>query len=45
MAVADYTDQMWLQGFNDTGVAVLSMSADELMDLKASVLAIVRVRS
>ncbi|KAI0032815.1 replication factor-a protein [Vararia minispora EC-137] len=34
MAVADHTDQMWLQGFNDAGVAVLNMSADDLMMLK-----------
>ena len=35
MAVSDHTGQAWLQGFNDVGLAVFDMSADELMEIKA----------
>ncbi|KAL6301589.1 replication factor-a protein [Sparassis latifolia] len=34
MAVADYTGQAWLQGFNDVGEAVFSMKADKLVEIK-----------
>jgi len=34
MAVSDYTGQAWLQGFNDVGVAVFGMSADEVVQIK-----------
>ncbi|TFK54656.1 replication factor-a protein [Heliocybe sulcata] len=34
MAVADHTAQAWLQGFNDVGLAVFGMSANELVDIK-----------
>jgi replication factor A1 len=38
MAVSDHTGQAWLQGFNDVGLAVFNMSADELMEIKVRVL-------
>lgn len=34
MAVSDYTGQAWLQGFNDVGVAVFDMPADNLVELR-----------
>lgn len=34
MAVADYSGQAWLQGFNDVGQVIFGMSADELMEIK-----------
>ncbi|KAJ7709439.1 hypothetical protein B0H17DRAFT_998734 [Mycena rosella] len=34
MACADFSDQAWLQGFNDVGEMVFGMTADELYDLK-----------
>jgi len=34
MAVADYTDQMWLQGFNDVGQIIFGKPADEMMKLR-----------
>lgn len=34
MAVADWSCQAWLHGFNDTGVAVFGMPADELYEIK-----------
>lgn len=36
MAVADYSGQAWLQGFNDVGQVIFGMSADELMEIKVS---------
>ena len=36
MAVADHTDQVWFQCFNDAGAVIFNMSADELVELKAS---------
>jgi len=38
MAVSDHTGQAWLQGFHDVGLAVFTMSADELMDIKVGCL-------
>ncbi|PPQ93249.1 hypothetical protein CVT25_015247 [Psilocybe cyanescens] len=35
MAVADYSGQAWLQGFNDVGTAVFGISANELLEIKA----------
>ncbi|KZV65414.1 replication factor-a protein [Peniophora sp. CONT] len=34
MAVADMTDEIWLQGFNDAGNIVLGKTADELTELR-----------
>lgn len=34
MAVADYSNQAWFQGFNDLGVALFNKPADEIMELK-----------
>lgn len=34
MAVADYSGQAWLSGFNDVGLTVFSVTADELNDIK-----------
>ncbi|KAF8892441.1 hypothetical protein BD779DRAFT_1642450 [Infundibulicybe gibba] len=34
MAVADWSGQAWLQGFNDTGVVVFGMTANELMEIR-----------
>ncbi|KAI9462214.1 hypothetical protein HD554DRAFT_2289372 [Boletus coccyginus] len=34
MAVADWSGQAWLQGFNDAGLAVFGKTADELMEIK-----------
>lgn len=34
MAVADWSGQAWLQGFNDAGVAVFGHTADELNEIK-----------
>ncbi|KAL4067797.1 hypothetical protein V8B97DRAFT_1940400 [Scleroderma yunnanense] len=34
LAVADWSGQVWLQGFNDTGVVVFEKSADEVMEMK-----------
>ncbi|KAF7979550.1 hypothetical protein HWV62_41814 [Athelia sp. TMB] len=34
MAVADWSCQAWLHGFNDSGVAVFGMPADELYEIK-----------
>lgn len=38
MAVADWSGQAWLQGFNDAGVVVFEKSADEVMELKVCTL-------
>ena len=37
MAVADWSGQAWLQGFNDAGKIVFGMSADELHRIKVGV--------
>ncbi|KAG9056580.1 Replication factor A protein 1 [Serendipita sp. 407] len=34
LQVADHTSQIWLQAFNDVGIMILGMSADELSDIK-----------
>jgi len=34
MAVADWSGQAWLQGFNDAGVVVFEKSADEVIEVK-----------
>lgn len=34
MAVADYSGQAWLSGFNDVGLIVFGMTANELHDIK-----------
>lgn len=34
MSVADYTGQVWLQGFNDIGLTIFGMTANELHDVK-----------
>ncbi|KAG8827827.1 Replication factor A protein 1 [Serendipita sp. 399] len=34
LQVADHTSQLWLQAFNDVGVLVLGMSADELNEIR-----------
>ena len=36
LCVADHTGQTWFQGFNEVGVKVLDMTANELMDIKAN---------
>jgi len=36
LAVADYSGQAWLQGFNDVGVAIFGMSANELLEIRVS---------
>lgn len=38
MAVADWSCQAWLHGFNDSGVAVFGMPADELYEIKVGCL-------
>ena len=37
LAVADWSGQAWLQGFNDVGLAVFSMPANELVEIKVSI--------
>lgn len=32
MAVADWSGQAWLQGFNDVGVAIFGMTANDLIE-------------
>ncbi|KAH0832173.1 hypothetical protein J3R83DRAFT_13086 [Lanmaoa asiatica] len=34
VAVADWSGQVWLQGFNDAGLAVFGKTADEVMEIK-----------
>ncbi|KAH7889519.1 hypothetical protein F5I97DRAFT_1995013 [Phlebopus sp. FC_14] len=34
MAVADWSGQAWLQGFNDAGLTVFEKTADEVMEIK-----------
>ncbi|KAF8623485.1 hypothetical protein AX15_006268 [Amanita polypyramis BW_CC] len=34
LAAADWSGQAWLQGFNDVGVAIFGMSADDLVQIK-----------
>ncbi|KAH7911406.1 hypothetical protein BJ138DRAFT_1179561, partial [Hygrophoropsis aurantiaca] len=34
MAVADWSGQAWLQGFNDVGVTVFGKTADEVVEIK-----------
>lgn len=34
MAVADYSGQAWLQGFNDVGEAVFGMTANQLLAIR-----------
>lgn len=34
MSVADYTGQVWLQGFNDVGLVVFEKTANELHEMK-----------
>ena len=34
LAVADYSGQAWLQGFNEIGVAIFNMSANDLLAIK-----------
>ncbi|KAG6833645.1 hypothetical protein H0H87_002841 [Tephrocybe sp. NHM501043] len=36
LAVADYSGQAWLQGFNDVGLAVFGMPANDLVEIKDS---------
>ena len=36
LAVADHSGQAWLQGFNEVGVAIFNMSANELLAIKVS---------
>jgi hypothetical protein len=38
LAVADWSGQAWLQGFNDVGLAVFGMSANELIEIKVGFL-------
>jgi replication factor A1 len=35
--VADWSGQAWLQGFNDAGLAVFGMSANDLVQVKVCV--------
>jgi replication factor A1 len=37
LAVADWSGQAWLQGFNDVGLVVFGMPANELVEIKVSV--------
>jgi len=37
MAVADWSGQAWLQGFNDAGLVVFGKTADEVHEIKASI--------
>lgn len=34
MCVGDYTNQMWLSGFNDVGLTIIGKSADDMVALK-----------
>lgn len=36
MAVADWSGQAWLQGFNEAGLAVFGKTADELQEIRVS---------
>lgn len=36
MAVADWSGQAWLQGFNEAGLAVFGKTADEVHEIKVS---------
>lgn len=37
LAVADWSGQAWLQGFNDVGVAVFGMPANELVEIRVRI--------
>jgi hypothetical protein len=37
MAVADWSGQAWLQGFNEAGLVVFGKTADEIHEIKASI--------
>jgi len=34
MAVADYSGQAWLQGFNEVGIAIFGMTANALLEIR-----------
>ncbi|KAF8965199.1 hypothetical protein BDZ97DRAFT_1904099 [Flammula alnicola] len=34
LAVADYSGQAWLQGFNDVGMTIFGMSANQLLEIR-----------
>ncbi|KAF4615161.1 hypothetical protein D9613_003179 [Agrocybe pediades] len=34
LAVADYSGQAWLQGFNEVGLAIFGMTANELLEIR-----------
>lgn len=36
MAVADWSGQAWLQGFNEAGLAVFGKTADEVHEIKVN---------
>jgi len=36
MAVADYSGQAWLQGFNDVGEIIFGIPVNNLLEIKAS---------
>jgi replication factor A1 len=38
LAVADWSGQAWLQGFNDAGLAVFGMPANDIVEVKVSYL-------
>lgn len=38
---ADHTGQLWLQGFNEVGLAIFGMSANELKALEARSISVV----
>jgi len=38
MAIADWSGQAWLQVFNDAGIVVFGMSANELQELRVRVI-------
>lgn len=38
MAASDWSGQAWLQGFNDAGVAIFEKTADELVEIKVTIL-------
>lgn len=44
MAVADWSGQAWLQGFNDAGVVVFdNKTANELMEIKVCIILVNRI--
>jgi replication factor A1 len=36
LAVADYSGQAWLQGFNEVGTTIFGMTANQLLEIRVT---------